>query len=171
MKRSIETWRAVCSEPSIGYDLLRIYLGAALFVRGALFIADPDRVLTLAGSGAGEWFVPLLVAHYVGAAHLCGGILLALGLATRVSAAVQIPILTGAIFLVHWREGLLASGQSLELAGLVLFMLVVYTAFGAGALSLDARIRHTTAQGLAETLRRARARLRRHEGEAGQIHA
>jgi uncharacterized membrane protein YphA (DoxX/SURF4 family) len=49
--------------------------------------------------------------------------------------------LLGAVFLVHWGDGLLREGQSLELAGLVLAMLVAYTVFGAGPLSLDHRAR------------------------------
>jgi putative oxidoreductase len=140
MKITIEALRQKASRPSLGFDLLRIYLGVALFIRGALFVANPDRLVGLVGS-SGDWFVPLLVAHYVGIAHLGGGILLALGVATRVAALVQIPVLLGAVFLVHWGDGLLRAGQSLELAGLVLAMLVTYAVFGAGPLSLDHRAR------------------------------
>jgi uncharacterized membrane protein YphA (DoxX/SURF4 family) len=140
MKITIEALRQKASRPSLGFDLLRIYLGVALFVRGALFVANPDRITGLIGS-SGDWFVPLMVAHYVGIAHLGGGILLALGLATRIAAFAQLPVLLGAVFLVHWGDGLLREGQSLELAGLVLAMLVAYTVFGAGPLSLDHRAR------------------------------
>jgi uncharacterized membrane protein YphA (DoxX/SURF4 family) len=123
-----------------GLDLLRIYLGVGLFVRGALFIARPDSLLQLIASH-GDWFWPAAIAHYVAAAHIGGGILLALGAYTRVAAAVQVPVLMGAVFVTHWGEGLLSRGQSLEFAGLVLFMLIVFTAFGAGPLSVDARLR------------------------------
>jgi putative oxidoreductase len=140
MKITLEALRQKASRPSLGFDLLRIYLGVALFVRGALFVSNPDRIIGLVGS-SGDWFVPLLVAHYVGIAHLGGGILLALGLATRIAALAQVPVLLGAVFLVHWGDGLLRAGQSLELAGLVLAMLVAYTVFGAGPLSLDHRAR------------------------------
>lgn len=126
--------------PSIGFDVLRIYLGLALFVRGALFIADPERIMSLVRR-SGDWFVPMALAHYIGAAHVCGGLLLALGLATQLSAAVQIPILLGAVFFVHWNDGLLNPSQSLELAGLVLLMLMAFAVFGAGPLSLDSVLR------------------------------
>jgi putative oxidoreductase len=135
MKRPIH-WRNLASDPSIGFDLLRAYLGVALFVRGAMFVAHPGRVAAFARQ-TGDWFVPYFTAHLVGIAHVGGGILLALGLATRLAAAVQVPILLGAVFWVHWGEGLLAAGQSLELAGLVLAMLIVFTVFGAGRLSVD----------------------------------
>ena len=136
MTSLLEAVRDKASRPSTGYDLLRIYLGVALFVRGALFVAHPDSLLALAGR-SGDWLWPMALGHYVAIAHLCGGLLLALGLATRLAAAAQIPILVGAVFLVHWHDGLLNPSQSLELAGLVLAMLVAYATFGAGSLSFD----------------------------------
>jgi len=63
--------------------------------------------------------------------------LLALGLGTRLAAAVQIPPLLGAVLFVHAHEGLLTAGQSLEFAALVLAMLSAFAVFGAGHLSLD----------------------------------
>lgn len=139
MKKLTLGLRAAIADPRIGFDLLRIYLGIALFVRGALFIADPSRVMVFA-QRSGDWFWPLLVGHYVGMAHLCGGILLAIGAATRIASLVQVPVLVGAVFFVHWGEGLLSSSQSLELASLVLAMLLSFGVFGAGPLSVDAHL-------------------------------
>jgi uncharacterized membrane protein YphA (DoxX/SURF4 family) len=70
-------------------------------------------------------------------AHFGGGALLALGLVTRLAAAIQVPALVGAVFFVHIHDGLMSQSQSLELAVLVLFMLLVFMVFGAGRLSLD----------------------------------
>ena len=125
-----------------GLDLIRFYLGVGLFVRGALFISHPD-VLFNYMERTNAWFVPLALSHYVVMAHLCGGVMLALGLLTRVAAAAQIPPLLGAVFYVHYGEGLLSAGQSLEFAGLVLFLLVVFTITGAGAWSLDHALQHS----------------------------
>ena len=130
--------------PSLGFDLLRIYLGIALFVRGALFVSNPGRAQALV-TQSGDWFMPMMLAHFVGAAHLAGGLLLTIGLATRLAAAVQVPVLVGAVFLVHWRDGLLNPSQSLELAGLVLAMLVCYSLCGAGAISVDALLHRRAA--------------------------
>jgi uncharacterized membrane protein YphA (DoxX/SURF4 family) len=124
----------------VGLDLLRIYLGVGLFVRGALFITRPEALLALINAH-GDWFWPAAIAHYVAAVHIAGGIMLAFGLYTRLAAVVQLPVLAGAVFVTHWGEGLLGEGQSLEFAGLVLFMLVVFAVFGAGPLSVDARLR------------------------------
>jgi uncharacterized membrane protein YphA (DoxX/SURF4 family) len=125
--------------PALGLDLLRIYIGIALFVRGATFVARPEALLEYMRHSQ-LWVMPLMVSHYVVAAHVVGGILLALGLATRLAAFVQVPVLMGAVFLVHWREGLLNAGQSLELSALVLAMLIVIGVVGAGELSLDHRL-------------------------------
>jgi putative oxidoreductase len=124
----------------LGLDLLRIYLGIGLFARGALFVAEPEALLGYI-SASGDWFWPAALAHYVAAAHIFGGILLALGAYTRLAAVMQVPVLAGAVFVTHWGEGLLSKGQSLEFAGLVFFMLVVFSVFGAGPLSVDARLR------------------------------
>ncbi len=125
--------------PSLGLDILRIYLGVALFVRGASFIARPDA-LTSYMERTGQLLVPMVLSHYIVGAHIAGGILLILGLGTRVAALSQVPILAGAVFLVHWGEGLLSAGQSLELSALVLAILLVIGVFGPGHFSLDYRL-------------------------------
>lgn len=125
---------ALRAQPQLGLDLLRIYLGVALFVRGILFLGDTSPLNQML---ADTWFTPFAVAHAVVTAHISGGLLLAFGCYTRLAAAVQIPILAGAVFFVHLREGLLGPSQSLELTALVLVALIVYAVFGSGPLSLD----------------------------------
>lgn len=128
--------RLVKEDPSVGLDLVRFYLGVGLFVRGALFVAHPEVLLNYMNH-SNRWFLPLAVSHYVVLAHLCGGLMLALGLRTRLAALVQVPPLLGAVFSVHFAEGLMSAGQSLEFAALVLFLLCVFSAFGSGRYSLD----------------------------------
>ncbi len=123
--------------PALGYDLVRAYLGVGLFVRGILFVSQPELVLGYL-QDMGNWFLPYALVHFVAVAHLCGGVMLGLGLATRLAAALQVPILFGAVFLVHSQAGLLNVGQSLEFSGLVLALLLVYLTFGSGKLSVDA---------------------------------
>lgn len=142
---AIESKKAWWQDPSLGLDVIRIYLGIGLLVRGALFISRPEVLLDFL-KRSNSWFLPLTAAQYVVAAHLCGGILLALGLGTRVAAAAQIPPLLGAVLFVHIGEGLLTAGQSLEFAALVLVMLSAFAVFGAGRLSLDAWIAQRNAE-------------------------
>lgn len=74
---------------------------------------------------------------YIAIVHLAGGALLVVGLFTRLAALIQIPILFGAVFFVHLKQGLLESGQSLELSVMVLFVLIIFFLFGSGELSFD----------------------------------
>ena len=59
--------------------------------------------------------------------------------ASRLAALLQVPILAGAVFLVHLGQGLMTAGQGFELAALTLFLLMLYAVFGPGHMSLDAR--------------------------------
>ena len=145
-----ESKKAWWHDPSVGLDVIRIYLGVGLMVRGALFISQPEVLLDFL-KRTHSWFVPLAVSQYVVAAHLCGGILLALGLGTRLAAAAQIPPLLGAVLFVHIGEGLLTAGQSLEFAALVLAMLSVFAVFGAGRLSLDSWLAVRNAEALGDS--------------------
>ena len=142
---TIEEYRKRFDNPSLALDLLRIYLGIALFVRGAEFMSRPDILQSYIAKSE-QWFVPIVIGHFVIAAHVAGGLLLALGLATRAAAIAQIPVLMGAVFLVHWKEGLLTAGQSLELSGLVLAMLAVIAVFGPGHFSVDYELERRAAE-------------------------
>ncbi len=117
---------------SLAYSLIRIFLGFALFIRGILFVSDPHNLTQLAGSEQNFYLFA-----YVAIGHLLGGFLLGIGFFTRLAALIQIPILLGAVFIVHLKQGLLSAGQSLELSVLVLFLLIVFFLFGDGDLSLD----------------------------------
>lgn len=117
-------------------DIVRIYLGIGLFVRGVLFAATQQGIEVLVDLSEFS-LASAALAHYVTFAHLVGGLMLAAGLLTRLASLIQIPILTGAVFLVHVQQGLLSADQSLEFSALVLFLLVVVFVFGGGPWSAD----------------------------------
>ena len=122
----------------VAYDLLRIYLGVGLFARGMLFVAAPANSVDALMQGTPEAaFTSATLIHYVALAHLAGGLFMAIGLLTRLAALVQIPVLIGAVFLIHFEQGLLTVSQSLEFSALVLFLLVLVFVFGAGRWSVD----------------------------------
>ena len=120
------------------FDLLRIYLGIGLFVRGVLFLSDTEAFRELLAPTVDPWLTSVVLIHYVALAHLFGGAMLAVGLLTRVAALIQIPILLGAVFVVHFQGGLLGPSQSFEFSVLVLFLLVAIFLYGSGAWSADA---------------------------------
>jgi uncharacterized membrane protein YphA (DoxX/SURF4 family) len=118
-------------------DLVRIYLGIGLFVRGILFF-DKPVLLSESLLSAGNYSDSAnFLGHLIAVIHVGGGLMLAFGLATRIAALIQIPILFVAVFFVHFPEGLMTSGQSLEFSALVLFLLVILFIRGSGKLSLD----------------------------------
>lgn len=125
-------WLAARSD--MWLDVVRIYLGVGLFVKGLSFVTMRETsVLATAQLG----WLEGLAAHYVVPVHIVGGLMLAVGLATRVAAIFNIPILLGAVLFVHAKDGLFSRGQSLELAMLVLVLLMVFAIAGSGRLSVD----------------------------------
>jgi len=135
--RDLVDW--IATHRDIGIDLVRMYLGVGLFVRGLLFISESQGVEALVDLSSFS-VTSAALAHYVSFSHLFGGLLLAAGLLTRLAALVQIPVLAGAVFLVHLDEGLLSANQSLEFSALVLFLLIVVFVFGPGAWSADSYV-------------------------------
>jgi putative oxidoreductase len=141
-KRDLIGWAE--SRRELWLDCVRIYLGLGLFARGLLLITNSstDSASTryfeeLVHRSGFSWLQMGLLLHYVTLAHFVGGAMLAAGFLTRIAALVQVPVLFGAVFLIHRGEGLFVAGQSLEFSALVLFLLVVVLVSGPGALSLD----------------------------------
>jgi putative oxidoreductase len=117
--------------PERGFDLIRIYLGVGLAVRGILFLMDPSWIGDMLSNDSTLW--PRVIAL----GHLAGGVLLAVGLFTRVAAAIQVLPVLGAVVMLHMREDLASENQSLEFSALVLVMLIFFACFGSGEWSLD----------------------------------
>lgn len=123
-------------------DLIRIFLGVALFFKGVYFMENREQLLKMMEESGGWWFAPAAIVHYIVPAHLVGGLMLALGLLTRVAALAQIPILLGAVLYVGMPKLSALSAetigrQNLELSALVLFLTVLVLLHGAGRFSLD----------------------------------
>lgn len=127
------------SHRELWLDLIRLYLGLGLFVRGLILIFNvkTDLFVDLLAKTNQPWIMSAIVLHYVALAHFVGGAMLTLGFLTRIAAAVQIPVLAGAVVFIHGKEGLLANSQSLEFSALVLFLLGLIFVSGAGRFSLD----------------------------------
>lgn len=139
------------SHPKVWLDCVRVYLGMGLFIRGVLIITNSraDFINEMLSRVGNTWIVTVVLLHYVALAHLVGGAMLTFGLLTRIAAGVQIPVLAGALILIHRTEGLMSGGQSLEFSALVLFLLVIVAVAGAGPLSVDgdkALVRHPEAE-------------------------
>ena len=126
------------AHPKVWLDCVRIYLGLGLFIRGVFIISNTraEFIQTMLKQMEYPWIVTVGLLHYISLAHLIGGLMLTVGLLTRIAAWVQVPILAGAVF-IHRGEGLMSGGQSLEFSALVLFLLITFAVSGAGPVSVD----------------------------------
>jgi putative oxidoreductase len=117
-------------------DLIRIYLGVGLAIKGVFFLLHPETLRTGAAS------LPPALVGMVPYIHLAGGILLAVGLVTRVAALIQIPVVAGALVAVNLpRMTGMAAREAFEFSALTLLLLVLIALWGGGPLSLDHKLR------------------------------
>ena len=138
MKNINDCRRWIESHMDIVIDLVRMYLGVGLFVKGIYFLMHQGELKKLLEGADNLAFGQGAVAHYVIPVHLVGGLLLAIGLLTRLAALAQIPILIGAIFYIWLPEVLVfEQRQNLEFSALVLFLLTLIFVYGAGRFSVD----------------------------------
>lgn len=114
-------------------DLLRAALGVFLILKGVSFMSNLEQmeaVMKPFENLPGSWFI----MHYVVGAHFVGGVLIIVGLLTRWSALVQLPILIGAI-LVNFLGAMDAT--NLLLASIVFIACLFFLFYGSGKHSAD----------------------------------
>jgi len=116
------------------FDLLRIFLGGALAIKGIYFIMNMQEIEKFAGQ-IGHF--QTAICWYVIFAHIVGGLLLAIGFATRAVSALNVTVLLGAVLFVHSGSGLFAAGADLQFSLLVLVCLLAFTWAGSGKMSID----------------------------------
>ena len=124
-------------------DVLRMYLGVALVIKGVYFIMNMAELEQTLGSnefGQGQ----TLIAWSVVFAHVIGGSALALGLATRVAAAANAIIVGGAVVvsaLVVTEGTLLGSNVDFQFTLFTFITLALFVWRGSGPLSIDHLLR------------------------------
>lgn len=119
-------------------DILRMITGGILIFVGIHFGSHPSDILGMLGNTSG--FLSLFVVHYIMMCHLAGGLMLMLGLATRIAAIVQLPILLGGLVLTS-RGGLGTIYTNFWFTLAVFLALLVVSYYGSGRYSLDAAMR------------------------------
>jgi putative oxidoreductase len=124
---------------SIASLLLRVSLGA-MFLAHSVYLKGV--VFTLAGTA--QFFVsiglPAVLAYVVFALESAGGLLLVLGLRTRLVAAVLVPVMIGATW-AHWDNGWLFqnAGGGWEYPLFLACATAATALLGAGRFSVDGR--------------------------------
>ncbi len=121
----------------IGLALLAIRIagGTVFFYHGS------GKLFGLFGGSGLAGFIehshlPAFVALLVALAEFCGGVSLLTGVLTRLGAAAIMPVMLGAIFLVHGKNGFSLQQQGYEYAFTLLLMAIALLITGAGPYSL-----------------------------------
>ena len=117
-------------------DFLRIILGLILILKGFVF-AEHESVITNLVLEHHLQYISFMAAQYVVLLHICGGILIALGILTRFSSLMNLPILIAAVFFINIPKGLLPLNTELFLSIVVLLLLILFLIIGDGKLSAE----------------------------------
>jgi putative oxidoreductase len=118
-------------------DLIRLYLGVALFFKGLYFMSHGDEVVKLI-EAAGPWgFAPAMILHYTVLAHVFGGLMLAAGLFTRIAAIPIAFAMLVAVVQVHLKNGFFAGGGGYEFPLTLAVAAIALVLTGGGAWALD----------------------------------
>lgn len=118
------------------FVVLRTFLGLSLFLKGIQFLKETEVLEALISrsvvTGNTSWlnmFIPWL--------HLFGGMMIIMGLFTRIAVLFQLPILLGAVFFTNSVQEILPGGTELLFSGMTLLLLLFFLVEGSGPLSLD----------------------------------
>lgn len=137
MQEANITEKTSVSQP-LWLTIIRIALGFILFWKGINFIRDSSVLQSMIHrTGVGMFdknsgFLAFIITYI----NLLGGLFIAVGLFTRTTSIIQIPILVGAVFLVNMKSPD-NSGFELVLSIVVLVLLVIFAFKGSSALSAD----------------------------------
>jgi len=101
----------------LGATVLRIMLGVTFIAHG-YYIYDTITSDTLSAMITKRLGLPLgdYVTSYILLAHFVGGVMLILGVFTRVAAMANLPIMMGAVLLFHFDQGFFLRGVILDAA-------------------------------------------------------
>ncbi len=119
-------------------DIIRVALGIFLFLKGLGFMENSAYLKSLIESQpdiavSSSWLMALV--YYVTFVHLVGGTLIALGIMTRLSSLMQIPVVFGAVFFINVLQSPFNTDLLSSISALVL--LVVFAVIGSGRWSLE----------------------------------
>ncbi len=118
-------------------DYLRILLGIILILKGITLIINREQVILNMEMSSIDIFSFLVTSQYVLVFYIAGGLLVAIGLLTRVIILFQVPILVATIIFIDYHKGLFALNSELIYSVLILGLLIFYLIYGSGKFSVD----------------------------------
>jgi putative oxidoreductase len=120
----------------LSYTLVRISLGVFLIPHGYVKLFQDDAVAASRNFVNFGWSYPLAWAYFIGALEFFGGIMLAIGLLTRVVAAafaIEMAVISFAVLWPVWSWG--KHGMEYALLMCILALAILFR--GAGRYSVD----------------------------------
>ena len=124
----------------LALDLIRVLFGGFLFAKGTQFMTHSDYLLEMLNA-VDEMATSGIIIHYVAMSHFAGGILIAMGMLTRASILIQLPILIGAV-LINF-VGIMDVSNLIQ-ASLALIVATFFAFYGSGKHSVDYKLKlHT----------------------------
>lgn len=120
-------------------DYIRIALGLFLIYKGIHFLANTGQMMSLMKSTNISFgsFSSIVLVHMVVVLHIMGGILIAIGLLTRLACLVQIPVLLTAVLFVNISGRFHQLPIELVVSIIVLLLLIYFLIIGNGPLSYE----------------------------------
>ena len=134
------TWSPDSRQAGIALLLIRIAAGLAFLYHGAGILFGAFGGPGVAGFAAHNHF-PLWVAYLAGLAQFCGGVSLLTGIVARLGALAILPVMAGAIYLVHWQHGFAVTNGGIEYPLTQALIALAILVAGAGPYSLVAWMR------------------------------
>ena len=129
--KSLNKWAN--AHTSYPLDFLRIALGAFLFIKGIDFMGNSAMLMELI-KPIKSLEGGMILIHYVAPAHFVGGLLIAFGLLTRWSIAIQLPIIIGAVLINFIGE---MDTTNLIISIIVFLLCIFFLLYGSGRHSID----------------------------------
>lgn len=118
-------------------DLVRIMLGIAIFIKGIIFLQNPEALLQiLDNSRISGW--TFIVEHHVAFTYLVGGILIGIGLITRIAIIFELPVFFGSIYCCMTHKGFFSVFSDLTFSIVMFVLLIFFLIWGPGDFSVDA---------------------------------
>jgi len=120
-------------------DYIRIALGLFLIYKGIHFLANIGEIMGLVKNSTGSFssFKTVALAHIVVVLHIMGGILISIGLFTRLACLVQIPVLLTAILFINLSPDIKQPTSEIISSIIVLLLLIYFLIVGNGPLSYE----------------------------------
>ena len=120
------------------FDIFRVLLGLFLLLKGTAFLAQQGYLEDAIAGMNVSWLSPPVIKaimYYVIFVHMAGGLLIMIGIFTRLCSLLQLPIILAAILLINIFKSPVNS--DLWLSIFCLAFLLLFTLIGSGPISLD----------------------------------